>query len=102
MAIGDDDFSDNENMTDIFGVSGYSSEDDSDSGSTDGQNNFVWTDTISEDAHYDHPQFTGGIKGPLKLVTTFLQCFELYLTPAVVNLIVVETNRLASGNLVLI
>ena len=43
---------------------------------------------------YNSFQFTGGFPGPLQPVQTPLECFRLFLTDAIVEKVVLETNRM--------
>ena len=93
MAIGDNDNSDDDNLTDVSGISDLDLEDESDIEDNDDLDDIEWSDEMPEDAFYDHPQFTGPPRGPNKPVRTYLECIQLYLSTGVMNLIVAETNR---------
>jgi hypothetical protein len=90
MAIGDNDESEEDNFTDMSGISEPDSEEESEEEGETGYQNMNWSDNIPPNSTYDHPQFTDPARGPVKPVTTFLQCVELFLTPEVTNLIVLE------------
>ena len=95
MAIGENEISDDDIMTDISLVTEVESESESDDENADqiGIENINWTEHLPPDVMYEHPQFTGPARGPLKPVNTYLQCIKLYLTPNVIDLVVTETNR---------
>ena len=94
MAIGDNENSDDDNLTDISGVSELNLEEEESEDEIEFDiGNMLWSDEMPEDVIYDHPQFTGAPRGPIQPVRTFLECIQLYLTSDVMNLIVIETNR---------
>ncbi len=93
MAIGDNEISDEDNMTDMSGVSEIESEDEDEIGDPADLENITWNNERPGNVEYEPMQFTGPARGPIKPVTTYLECIELYLTENVINLIVTETNR---------
>ena len=93
MAIGDNEISEEDNSTDMSGVSEIDSEDEDEIEVPADLENLTWTDERPGNVEYEHLQFTAPARGPIKSVTTYLECIELYLTENVINLIVTETNR---------
>jgi hypothetical protein len=93
MAIGDFD-SDSDVETQETQSTIQSSNPDSESESEEDDNDLrTWASTAPRSTYNAFP-FTAGFPGPIRPVLTPLECFRLFLTDAIVEKVVQETNRI--------
>ncbi len=79
MAIGDNENSEEDNLTYLSGFSDLNLEEESKDEIEFDLGNMLWSDEIPEDTICNHPQFTGDPRGPVQPVSTLLECIQLYL-----------------------
>jgi hypothetical protein len=71
MAIGDNDDSDEDHLTDISGVSEPNSDSDSDQDGDYDLQNIQWVDEMPDDGEYAHLPFTGPARQPQRTCNAF-------------------------------
>ena len=80
MVIEENDISDEDDVPSIP-TSSWVNFNESESEEEDNVNvDIEWSTEKPEGVIYDHFQFTGSPRGPVKPVTTYLECLELFLT----------------------